>query len=205
MSDLASHIIIDSEVDEALTELKESLSGKRTVPFVQDDFKVEHAKAVIAEAYVSEESTKYIIIAAKTFNAISQNALLKVFEEPPRNITFIIIVPSKSILLPTIRSRMPIAKTRKHQKLKEIEFDFKRVDNAAIFNFLKEHERAKKEEAKELLEALFHKATVVDKLILNKEQLECFTKAYKLLELNSRVQSVLALVLMSFTGQNDVD
>ena len=74
-----------------------------------------------------------------------------------------------------------------------------------IFAFLKEHERLGKHEAKALLEALFHRAVVVDKLILSTYQLECFDKAYRLLEVNSRPQSVFALVLMSFMGANDAD
>lgn len=205
MNDLGSHIIINQEVDEALLALSQELTGSRVITFVEEDFKVEHAKAVVAEAYISEENLKYIIIATKNFNSISQNALLKIFEEPPRNIVFIIIVPSKSILLPTIRSRMPILKNSHHQKIKEINFDFSKIDNAMIFTFLKEYDRVKKNEAKEILEALFYRATVIDQLILTKYQLECFDKAYRLIELNSRVQSVFALVLMSFIGGKDVD
>jgi len=205
LSDFASHIIINQEVDEALSLLSQELKELRVVTFAYEDFKVEHAKAVVAEAYISEENLKYLVIATKNFTAISQNALLKIFEEPPRNIVFIIIVPSKSILLPTIRSRLPILKGKHHQKIKEIEFDFSKIDNAMIFQFLKEYDRVKKYEAKEILEALFYRATVVDRLILSKYQLECFDKAYRLIELNSRVQSVFALVLMSFLGGGDAD
>lgn len=205
MNDLGSHIIINQELEETLSSVAEQLKTSRVVTFAEEDFKVEHAKAVVAEAYISEENQKYIIIATKNFNTISQNALLKIFEEPPRNIVFIIIVPSKSILLPTIRSRLPILKGTHHQKIKEIDVDFSKIDNAMIFSFLKEHERIKKHEAKEILEALFYRATVIDRLILSKYQLECFDKAYRLIELNSRAQSVFALVLMSFLGGSDVD
>ena len=48
-------------------------------------------------------------------------------------------------------------------------------------------------------------AAVVDRLILTSYQLECFDKAYRLLELNARVVSVFAFVLMSFTGAGDAD
>ena len=203
--ELGSHIIINQEIEESVSSLLQTLQNRRTVTFIEDDFKVEHAKAVIAEAYVSEENLKYIIIATKNFNTVSQNALLKVFEEPPRNIAFIIIVPSKSILLHTIRSRLPIQKNRYHQKVQEVDFDFTRIDNSMIFSFLKESEKIKRHEAKELLQALFYRATVVDRLILTSYQLECFDKAYRLLELNARVVSVFALVLMSFTGAGDAD
>ena len=205
LSELGSHIIIDQDIEQRTATLCVELKNKRVVTFAEDDFKVEHAKAVIAEAYISEENLKTIIIATKNFNTVSQNTLLKVFEEPPRNIEFIIIVPTKSLLLPTIRSRLPILKKREHHQAKEIDFDFTKLDNAMIFAFLKEHERASRHEAKELLETLFYRATVIDKLILSAYQLECFDKAYRLLEVHSRLQSVFALVLMSFMGVNDAD
>lgn len=90
-----SYILISSEIESEFERLQESLKPSRVVGFIEDEFKIEHAKAVVAQAYISESSTKYIILAAKSFNAISQNALLKVLEEPPRNIDFIIICPTK--------------------------------------------------------------------------------------------------------------
>ena len=204
-SELGSHIIIDQESEQRVALLLAELKDSRVVTFLEDDFKVEHAKAVIAEAYISEENLKTIIIATKNFNILSQNTLLKVFEEPPRNIEFILIVPTKSLLLATIRSRLPIKKKKEHHRAKEIDFDFTKLDNAMIFAFLKEHERASRHEAKELLEALFYRATVIDKLILSAYQLECFDKAYRLLETYSRPQNIFALILMSFMGTNDAD
>ncbi len=204
-SDLGSHIIIDKESEQRVASLLAELKNSRVVTFLEDDFKVEHAKAVIAESYISEENLKTIIIATKNFNTFSQNALLKIFEEPPRNIEFIIIVPTKSLLLPTIRSRLPILKKREHHTVNEIDFSFVKLDNARIFTFLKEYERAGRHEAKTIIEALFYRATVVDKLILTAYQLECFDKAYRLLEVNSRPQSVFALILMSFMGTSDAD
>jgi DNA polymerase-3 subunit delta' len=42
-------------------------------------------------------------------------------------------------------------------------------------------------------------------LILSSTQLENFDKAYSLLELNSKPQSVLAMILMSFVGDKNAD
>jgi len=193
-----SHIIITTEIEKEFEKLQEELKPSRVVGFIEDDFKIEHSKSVIAEAYISESSTKYIVLGAMSFNAISQNALLKVLEEPPRNIEFIIISPTKSNLLPTIRSRLPIVHSTKLSSTLEISFSLSRVDYAEVFAFLKEHSRIKKSEAKLLVEALYRRATLRDMLILSTNQLENFEKAYKLLELNSRPQSVLAMLLMSF-------
>jgi DNA polymerase-3 subunit delta' len=196
-----SHIILSTEIEQEYERLKERLKPARVVGFIEDEFKIEHSKAVVAEAYISESTTKYIVLGANNFNTISQNALLKLLEEPPRNIEFIIISPTKSNLLPTVRSRLPIVKGERVLSSLEIAFTLSRIDYADIFSFLKENSRIKKSEAKLLVEALYRRATVVDMLILSTAQLENFERAYKLLELNSRPQSVLAMLLMSFVQE----
>lgn len=196
-----SHILISSDIESELTRLKEELKPSRVVSFIRDDFKLEDAKAVVSQSYISESQTKYIILGANSFNAVSQNSLLKILEEPPRNIEFIIISQTKSNLLPTIRSRLPLMKGISTHKDISIDLNLSRIDYAHVFSFLKENARVKKSDAKELVEALYYRATVVDELILSLEQLENFDKAYRLLELNSRPQSVLAMILMSFVGE----
>ncbi len=199
-----SHILISSDIDEAYEKLKARLKPARIVGFIEDDFKLEHAKAVVAEAYISEASTKYIIFGASKFTKEAQNSLLKVLEEPPRNIEFIIISPTKSNLLSTVRSRLPIVQGTVTHGTMQVELNLARLDYDDIFKFLKEHSRIKKTEAKLLVEALYYRATVVDMLILSQMQLDNFDKAYRLLELNSRPQSVLALILMGFVGDKNV-
>ncbi len=197
-----SHILITSDIQENYERLKEELSPSRVVGFIEEgEFKIEHAKAVIGEAYISESQTKYIILGASSFNAISQNALLKVLEEPPRNIEFIILSPTKSNLLPTVRSRLPIIKGQVSYELQEIDINFLKIDYAQVFAFLKLHARVAKSDAKLLVEALYNRAIVVDKLLLSQQQLDNFDKAYRLLELNSKPQNVLALLLMSFVSE----
>ncbi len=196
------HILISSDIEAEYEKLKSSLKPNRVVGFIEEKFLIEHAKAVVAEAYISESQIKYIILGALEFNAVSQNSLLKVFEEPPRNIEFIIITPTKSNLLPTVRSRLPILKGQTSLKKHECELNLAKLDYASVFSFLKENARIKKNEAKIIVEALYNRATVVDMLILSQTQLDNFDKAYRLLELNSRPQSVLALILIGFIDAN---
>ena len=197
-----SHILISSDIESAYERLKTELHPSRVVGFIEDtDFKIEHAKAVINESYISESQVKYIVLGAKNYNAISQNALLKVLEEPPKNIEFIIISPTKSNLLPTVRSRLPMIKWDISHEMKEISLNLLKIDYAQIFAFLKEHARTGKNDAKLLVEALYHRAIVVDKLLLSEQQLENFDKAYRLLELNSKPQNVFSMLLMSFVSE----
>ncbi len=51
------------------------------------------------------DSKVFIIDFADTMNESSQNALLKVLEEPPKNTYFVLIAESKASLLPTVISR----------------------------------------------------------------------------------------------------
>jgi len=203
--DSRGFILISSELEEEFERLKEELKPNRVVGFihVDEEFKLEHAKAVVAEAYISESQTKYIILGANKFRKEAQNSLLKILEEPPRNIEFIIITSSKSNLLPTVRSRLPIKKGKSDKKSLDIDLNLAKIDYAEVFTFLKENARIKKVEAKLLVEALYYRATVVDMLILSQEQLDNFDRAYRLLELNSRPQTILAQILMSFVGDKN--
>jgi len=70
-------IIVSPDIENEIIILKEKLRDFRVVVFMEDSFKIEHAKAVIAEAYISESDKKYILLAAKTFNNISQNGFTK--------------------------------------------------------------------------------------------------------------------------------
>ena len=199
------YILISSSVEAEFERIREELKPNRVVGFIEDEFKIEHAKAVLAESYISESQTKYIILGANNFNNISQNSLLKLLEEPPRNIEYIIISPTKSNLLPTVRSRMPIVKGETTHEVQEISLNLSKINYAEVFEFLKTNERVKKNEAKSLVQALFYRATVIDKLILSESQLQNFDRAYRLLELNSRPQSVLAQLVMSFVGEKNAN
>lgn len=191
-------ILITGEMEERSREIEESLRPLRCVMFMRDDFKIEDAKEVIAEAYRSEEKTKTLILGAKSFTVPAQNALLKILEEPPRNIVFILMAPNKSTFLPTVRSRLSL--TQEHHQLvhEPVSLTLKNLDLSGLFAFVKEHDRLKKHEAKALIEQLMYQAIHLEKLPLTSQQLEGFEKALRLIELNSRFQSVLVMVLMNF-------
>ncbi len=191
-------ILITDRIEERSREIEESLHPLRCVTFLRDDFKIEDAKEVISEAYKSEEQTKTLILGAKSFTVPAQNALLKILEEPPRNIAFILIAPNKSTFLPTVRSRLALTKEESIREYDPLGIELGRLDLAALFGFVKEHERLKKHEAKALIEQLLHQAVRVEALELTAVQLEGFEKALRLVELNARFQSILVMVLMNF-------
>jgi len=53
-------------------------------------------------------SRKAIVVAASRAYHEAQNALLKIFEEPPEGLTLFLVLPSTGGLLPTLRSRVQV-------------------------------------------------------------------------------------------------
>lgn len=75
--------------------------GKKEIP-------VDTVRAVRAESIImpNEADVKVFIIEnADMMNASAQNALLKILEEPPRHVRFILTAENPSLLLDTVRSR----------------------------------------------------------------------------------------------------
>lgn len=193
-----SHIILSDEVEERFEAFRRAMHPQRVVGFVRDDFLIEDAKAVIAEAYISEAALKYIVLAAKQFNVYSQNALLKLLEEPPNNIALVIIAPGKSVLLPTVRSRLPIVSEVAGDALSGVDLKLGSLDLGSLYGFVTSLGRMDRHDAKALIERLFYQASYIETLPMTREQIEGFERAFRLLEVNARLQNVLLTVLMPF-------
>lgn len=191
-------IIITADFEDRALEITQTLVPLRALSFVREDFKIEDAKEVIAEAYKAEENRKTLILGAKSFTIPAQNALLKILEEPPPNIVFILMAPNKSTFLPTVRSRLSLHTEKESKQHVNIDVSLKTLDLQSLFRWVKEHDRAKKHEAKEIVEALFHHAIHTERIVLSETQIQGFEKAYRLIELNGRLQSILVMLLMNF-------
>lgn len=71
-------------------------------------FHVDTVRRVRGDAHIKPNEAvgkTYCLFEAHTMSEQAQNALLKVLEEPPAGVMFILTCPSASALLPTIRSR----------------------------------------------------------------------------------------------------
>ena len=74
-------------------------------------FPIDAIRRIRSDAYIrpNEAQTKvYALYGVQNMSEASQNALLKVFEEPPENVLFLLTASSASALLPTVRSRAQI-------------------------------------------------------------------------------------------------
>jgi len=194
-----STILIVNNIDETLKDLIQTLplhSYRVVRNEEKDDFLTAQAQQTIKEAYISSNETKYIILCGSSFRTEAQNSLLKVLEEPPKNIVFIIVTTSKSNILPTILSRMPHKYLKKRIERVEVDFDFFRMDLKSLYQFLKDNQKIGKKESKAIIESILFKINS-QKIKLTKKELDAFSNAIKLLELNSRPIHILTTLLLT--------
>jgi len=195
----SSTILIVNNIDETLKDLIQTLplhSYRVVRNEEKDDFLTAQAQQTIKEAYISSNETKYIILCGSSFRTEAQNSLLKVLEEPPKNIVFIIVTTSKSNILPTILSRMPHKYLKKRIERVEVDFDFFRMDLKSLYQFLKDNQKIGKKESKAIIESILFKINS-QKIKLTKKELDAFSNAIKLLELNSRPIHILTTLLLT--------
>ena len=172
----SSYILIDNDLSLAISNLNLNELDSRV--FLRDDFGINDAKDVISESYISSQKLKTIIIAANKFNIYAQNALLKIFEEPPKNIRFIIIAKSKSSLLPTILSRIPVIKNKKTITKNGFPLNLNSLNLKNVDEFLRSLTPLSRDEVGALIEELLFSVNE-SKIKLNSLELDYFSNAIK--------------------------
>lgn len=117
---------------------------------------------------------RHFIIATSSITEEAQNALLKLFEEPPAGAVFHLIVPTISILLPTLRSRLIETSDREQGKISTIAADFLKLSYGErlehIANLAKKDSEALKQLVLEVVQSVDtpeskHSALLVSKYI----------------------------------------
>jgi DNA polymerase-3 subunit delta' len=157
---------------------------------------IDEVRNIIKESYESSENGKVIAIETKKLSQVSQNGLLKVLEEPPRNTFFVLIVPSKSMLLPTVRSRLPVKIIEsKKEPLNYKTPKISNLDLKVLDNFLNSIKDISVEEATLLLENTLLKNR---DFLFSSEDLDRFSIGIKLLNLHSRPHRIFLMVLLPF-------
>ena len=192
---ISSCIVTADDLEFAKDDVIGGIDSKLIKTFFVDEFKVENAKEVICEAYIAEERSKYLIICAKNFNIYAQNSLLKLLEEPPRNIIFIIIAKSKTSLLPTIRSRMSVKHLKCDKEPYDLGISLENLTLNDIFTFLKKSKNISKDELKEIISSFLKELSKTD-IKLSANELDMFDKSMELSQLNSRPQNILSYLLL---------
>ncbi|MEJ3832294.1 DNA polymerase III subunit delta' [Campylobacter jejuni] len=197
-----SKIIISEDFLGIKEEMINNFGIKKLRFFIpQNEFLLDDAKAVEKESYIAETSEKIIVLMANSFRIEAQNFLLKLLEEPPKNIKFLIVVPSKNLLLPTIKSRLICEKRNKIKAKNTLNLELNKMDLKTLFEFLQENENLDKAELMEKI-ALIAEESVKFK-DFNADELEFFYESYELAKLNSKSSLILATLLLNYYTKNE--
>lgn len=200
-----SCILIVNDIEECLSSLLPSYS-KHSIRIIKneekDEFLLAQATSALKEAYISSNDAKYIFLCGKTFRNEAQNSLLKVLEEPPSNIVFIIVTTSKSSILPTIFSRIPHKYLKVNSVKEESDIDIKNIDLKDIYNYLRENQRVSKNDAKKIVQEILFKVHSQN-IKLTEKELDFFAKAVKLIDLNSKPVNVLTTLLLTLLDREN--
>jgi len=174
---------------------KQSNSKNLNELCLKEELKIDVAHQIITESYIASSETKTLIIPANIFRKEAQNALLKVLEEPPEYIKFIIITTTKTALLPTIRSRMIIRDKREKIAIPPFDISLKTMNLGDIFSYIKtlSSKKPSKVEAKILVESLLNEVSTFN---LSKNELEMFDNALLEIEHYRRTHLVLLPLLL---------
>jgi len=200
---LISQVIVSSKIEETIAMLEAQKTTERIVKVLEEDkaFGVDDAKEVIAKAYMASEETTVIILSAKVFSPVVQNKLLKVIEEPPKNKEFILITQSKSTILATIRSRLPITVLSEDTEEVDIGLDVTQLSLSSVYDFTQNHKRTNAKEMTILVEHIAKEAMHSKKYNLDEKTLSLFRDCYVALDMGSPPQFVLNTLLLKLLAR----
>lgn len=172
-----------------------ALSEQNLKIFESEELRIANAKDIINEAYISENQGKTIVIIAKIFNTEAQNALLKIIEEPPNGVEFVILTTNKNALLPTIRSRMQIINKIQKIPISPLEIDLSNLTLQKIYDFLRSLDSLPRSQAKNIIQALL-KNIQESKIKLPQKELDFFNTAIEANLYYERLHIILLPILL---------
>ena len=199
---MLNKIVVTSDFENLKTKLEDEFGINNLRFYVSDDFLLENAKEVIAEAYIAEKDEKILVIHANSFRTEAQNALLKIIEEPPRNIKFIIATQSKNLLLPTIRSRMLIENNLTKKPKITLDLNLRALSLKELTSFIdqkiadEQAQKFGKNELKELVGVIVTKAVDAG-YKFSGDEMDYFFSLIKLADLNAKSHAVLTPLLLT--------
>jgi len=99
--------VADTLEDSAVPDIYKKQSSDVS-HIVLDRFGISDARQLSQDALQKPIDSEYrvFVLVVKKLPEESQNALLKLFEEPPEQTRFYIVLPQEGILIPTLRSRI---------------------------------------------------------------------------------------------------
>ena len=197
-----SQILVTKLTPELKKQIQHELSDFEIFWFQKEKILLDDVKIISDEVFISTGSEKYIIIETNEIATITQNALLKMFEEPPCNVYFLIIVPSKSILLSTIRSRFPIFELKNREEFNS-PVPIPKLENFRLQDlkaFLKDVSKINHDVAIKIIEEIFIQNK--QNFHFQSDDFKRLQKAIQLLNLNSNLEQIFTMFLLPIILRN---
>ena len=200
---LTSQVLITAQIEHTITLLEDLRHTERIVKILEEEkaFSVDDAKQVIAKAYMASEETTVILLGAKIFSPIVQNKLLKIIEEPPKNTEFILLTHSKSTILDTIKSRLPIHILSEKITEDDLGLAVESLSLANVYEFIQTHKRTNAKEMRLIVERIAKEAMFSEKFDLDEKTLSLFSHCYEALDMGSPPQFVLNTLLLKLLAR----
>ncbi|SFV49843.1 DNA poymerase III subunit delta' [hydrothermal vent metagenome] len=224
---LSSQVIITQNIGETLIELERARVDENIVEIVtpqvskeisdirvedvaslihrsvteRESFRLVDAKLAIEKAYMASDVESIIILASNRFSTEVQNKLLKVIEEPPPHVSFILVTSSKAAILPTIRSRLPITTLKNRRELEGFELNVRELDLASVYDYIQKQKRTSGSDMKSIVERISIEAIGSQKFELDEATLQLFHDSYRALDLGSPPQFVLTTLLLKLLAK----
>ena len=203
---IRSQVIVTSDPVSAMEELERAAeTSDRFVKIEKEDrLLAEDARMAIEKAYLASEERVVIVLSAPQISDVVQNNLLKVIEEPPPGKEFVIIVPSKSTILPTIRSRLPIVSLYDSKEEEDSDLDLRSLNLRTVYDYVQKNRYLSAPEMRKVVEKLVKAAPKSGLYDTDEKSLRLFGRAVLLLEKGSTPVFVLTAVLLELLKKRRV-
>lgn len=225
---LTSQVLITSQLENTLLELENlrqdeqiievysSAFGKKFLEGKDDElchpkiqrimgekqsFTLKESRTVIEKAYFASDEKTVIILVAETFSIDVQNSLLKIIEEPPKNKSFIFLTESKSAILPTVKSRLPVTILSEKKEEEALGLVLAQLSLGTVYEFIQTHKRTDSKKMKEIVEAIAKECIQSDKFNLDEKTLTLFGQSIKALDMGSPPTFVLNTLLLKLLAR----
>lgn len=167
----------------------------------KQSFTLSEARAVVEKAYFASDEKTVIILVAETFSVDVQNSLLKIIEEPPKNKFFIFLTESKSAILPTIKSRLPVTILLDKKEEEALGLDLSQLSLTLVYEFTQTHKRTDTKKMKGIVEAIVKEAISSQIFNLDEKTLTLFAQTIKALDMGSPPTFVLNTLLLKLLAK----
>lgn len=194
---MIAEIILVNTIEEEVEHYISTLNPSDVRVYEESEIQIKHIHDIIAQAHIATDTKTTFIIAGHSFRIEAQNALLKILEEPPAHIQFILISRNKTAFIPTIRSRCLLTDKRVKEPSKPFSLTLSTLSLESIYTYttaLAKDTQDSKIHGRQLVASLLH-SVAAEGITLDEKELAMFDSALAQLE-NYRPKHLVCLNLL---------